>query len=76
MRINAHAGALLFLRHSNFFFFFVVLLLHDTYVRTYVRTPGAFWSVDLDTRAMFNIQLTASEQASILQRFSFAVEYL
>ena len=91
MRINARAGA---------------LLLHDTYVRTYVRTPGAFWSVDLDiyiyifkismshdlrvsslaslarcnnfenwygshehaflaiTRAMFNIQLTASEQAS------------
>ena len=33
MRINARAGA---------------LLLHDTYVRTYVRTPGAFWSVDLD----------------------------
>ena len=28
------------------------------------------------TRAMFNIQLTASEQVSILQRFSFAVEYL
>ena len=44
------------------------------HVRT-VRTPGAFWSVDI-TRAMFNIQLTASEQASILQRFSFAVEYL
>ena len=46
-----------------------------------IHMPGAFWSVDLDiyvivTRAMFNIQLTASEQASILQRFSFAVEYL
>ena len=37
MRINARAGA---------------LLLHDTYVRTYIHTyvrmHGAFWSVDID----------------------------
>ena len=42
-----------------------------TYVRTYVRTPGAFWSVDLDiyTRAMFNIQLTAASKQVFFNDF-------
>ena len=44
----------------------------------YVTTPlyRRVFCLCIYTRAMLNIQLTASEQASILQRFSFAVEYL